>query len=129
VGAFNPGITLNGYASANPVPLMDPFGLKVEIASFQIELRIVSVSLAGILATGVGIIAITPGALGETRWMKIAFALFLLLGLLHGIVGNQFRRARRGGQSALSSGLVAGMLWTMCGIVVAITYLMEVKPS
>jgi hypothetical protein len=38
VGAFNAGIALNGYASANPVPLMDPFGLKVEIASFQIEL-------------------------------------------------------------------------------------------
>ena len=95
----------------------------------QTMLRIVSIGLAGILATGVAIIAMTHGALGETRWMKIAFALFLLLGLLHGIVSYQFRRAPRGGKSAMSSSLLAGMLWAMCGIVVAITYLMEVKPS
>ena len=91
-------------------------------------LRIVSISLAGIRATGVDIVAMTHGALGETRWMNIAFALFLLLGLPHSIVGDQFRQAQCGGKSAPSSGL-AQILWALCGIVMAITYLMEVKSS
>ena len=78
-------------------------------------LRIVSISLAGIRATGVDIVSMTHGALGETRWMNIAFARFLLLGPPHSIVGDQFRQAQCGGKSAPSSEL-AQILWalTLC---------------
>ena len=97
-------------------------------------LRIVGWSLPGILVTGAAIIALTHGALGETRWMRVSFFLFLLLGALHGFARRTLRKLQTTtSSSALSTSsssirplrLIA---WAMSALVVLITWLMEAKP-
>jgi uncharacterized membrane protein len=96
-------------------------------------LRIVGWSLPGILVTGAAIIALTHGALGETRWMRVSFFLFLLLGALHGFARRTLRKLQTTPSSALSTSssfirplrLIA---WAMSTLVVLITWLMEAKP-
>lgn len=78
--------------------------------------------------TGAIIIALTHGALGETGWMRTSFGLFLVLGALHGIARRQLRRIRAADGSSVSTKPLGRILWTMCGLVIAITYLMEAKP-
>ena len=93
-------------------------------------LRIVGWSLPGVLLTGAAIIALTHGALGETRWMKLSFFLFLALGALHGLA----RRALRKMQTAIpapasfSTAPLHRITWVMSALVVLITWLMEAKP-
>lgn len=91
-------------------------------------LRLVRFSLAGIFLSGAGIIALTHGALGETWWIRISFGLFVLLGLLHGLTSRQVKLARRDSTPAVIPKTLSPLLWSMCGLVVAITYLMEAKP-
>lgn len=88
-------------------------------------MRLAGWSLAGMFVTGAAIIALTHGALGETKWMRVSFGLFLGLGVLHGIARRKLRRAKESGGAA--AGLKA-LLWTMCAVVAGITYLMEAKP-
>ena len=54
------------------------------------------------------------------------FVLFVLLGALHGVASRQLRRAHRKTLQLPRS--LNPTLRTMCGLVVAITYLMEAKP-
>ena len=85
-------------------------------------------SLAALLITGVLIIAQTRGALGQTGWVRASVVLFLVLGGLHGLVRRRLKSGRGATPSvALSRGL-SPLLWTMCALVAAITYLMEAKP-
>jgi hypothetical protein len=88
----------------------------------------VGCSLAGMFVTGAIIIAFTHGALEETGWMRTSFVLFLLLGALHGLARRQLRRIRTETASPPATKPLSGILWTMCGVITAITYLMEAKP-
>jgi hypothetical protein len=91
-------------------------------------MRIVGWSLLGVLATDCVMIAMTHGALGETRWMKGSFVLFLFLGFLHGLARRQLRRAQRATPPAPPAKALSRILWAMCVVVATITYLMEAKP-
>lgn len=94
-------------------------------------LRIVGLSLLGMLISGAGIIAMTHGAWGETRWMRISFGLFLALGALHGVARRQLRRLQQATDPAASGPPLQPPRWifrAMGGLVIAITWLMEAKP-
>src|SRR5258708_3966816 len=93
---------------------------------FALFLRLIAWSLAGMFATGAVIIAFTHGALGETGWMRTSFGLFLLLGALHGLARRQLRIIRYNSPTTSAKSL-GRILWTMCGVTAAITYLMEAK--
>lgn len=95
---------------------------------FARVLRLVGWSLAGMFVTGAGIIAFTHGALGETGWMRASFALFVFLGFLHGMARRQIRIARKAGSATAPGPALGRLLWSMCIVVGAITYLMEAKP-
>jgi uncharacterized membrane protein len=91
-------------------------------------LRVVGWSLGTLLVTGILIIAQTRGALGQTGWVRVSLGLFVVLGALHGTVRRRLKRSRRAAPAgALPRGL-SSLLWTMCAVVAAITYLMEAKP-
>jgi hypothetical protein len=92
------------------------------------RLRVVRWSLVGMFLTGVIIIGLTHGATGQTTWLRVAFGLFLLLGLLHGLASRQVRRAQRSSTLATLPRALNPLLWSMCGLVATITYLMEAKP-
>lgn len=95
---------------------------------FSQMLRIVGWSLGAMLITGVLIIAQTGGGLGKAGWVRASLGLFLVLGALQGVVRRRLKRARDATPSgALPRGL-SPLLWTMCALVAAITYLMEAKP-
>jgi hypothetical protein len=91
-------------------------------------LRIVGWSLAVMLLTGILIIAQTHGALSRTGWVRASFALYVVLGALHGVVRREFQRSRQTSSGATGPRGLSLLLWTMCGLVGVITYLMEAKP-
>jgi uncharacterized membrane protein len=106
-------------------------------AAFSVDrtaqlLRIVGWSLPGVLLTGAAIIALTHGALGETRWMKLSFFLFLLLGALHGLARRTLRKLQTATTAPAPASSPANPLhritWAMSALVVLITWLMEAKP-
>jgi uncharacterized membrane protein len=86
----------------------------------------VGVSLAAMFVTGAILIAFTHGALGETGWMRVSFGLFLFLAFLHGMARRQVRKMT--GTAAQPSATLRALLWAMCAVTAAITYLMEAKP-
>jgi len=90
-------------------------------------LRLAGWSLVVMLASGAGLIALTRGALGETGWMRVSFALFLVLGFLHGLARRRFRRWAQAKETSTAPAL-APIFWSMCALVTVITYLMEAKP-
>jgi hypothetical protein len=142
----HPGVTMNLYSTLvslhviaaifglGPLALLAaavsraPSPSYIPIDRVAGALRLVRFSLAGIFLTGAGIIALTRGALGETWWVRISFGLFVLLGLLHGLASRQVKLAQRSPAPTLIPKPLTPMLWSMCGVVVAITYLMEAKP-
>jgi len=75
------------------------------------------------LVTGAGLIAMTHGTLGDTGWMRMSFALFLFLGLLHGLATRQLRRGKRAMPPGAPANSLSRILWTMCAVVAAIAYL------
>jgi hypothetical protein len=91
-------------------------------------LRVVGWSLGAMLVTGVFIVAQTQGALGKTAWVRVSFALFVVLGALHGITRRRLKRSLATAPSAALPQGLSPLLWTMCALVGAITYLMEAKP-
>lgn len=98
------------------------------VEKFAQLLRIVGWSLGAMLVTGILIVAQTQGALGKSGWVRVSLGLFLVLGALHGVVRRRLKRSREAApSSALPRGL-SPLLWAMCGLVAAITYLMEAKP-
>ena len=114
-------LTALAIASSSPAPA-------VPLAWFARLLRVVGWGLALMLVTGILLIMQTRGAYAGAGWTRVAVALFVVLGALLGIVR---RRLRRSGQEAASGALPPGvrpLLWTMCGLVAVITYLMEAKP-
>lgn len=114
-------LTVLAIASSTPAPAMP-------LAPFVQLLRLVGWSLAAMLVTGVLIIAQTHGALGKTGWVRVSFGLFLILGALQGIVRRRLKRMAAATPSAALPRGLSPLLWTMCALVGAITYLMEVKP-
>ncbi|MBX3024042.1 hypothetical protein KF840_03935 [bacterium] len=114
-------LTTLAVASSWPAPSMPA-------ERFAQLLRVVGVSLGAMLATGVLLVQQTNGALGRTGWVRASLALFILLAVLHHIVRRRARR-RQGGSppAALPPGL-RPLLWAMCALVAAITYLMTAKP-
>ena len=99
-------------------------------ASFSLDrvtqfMRLVGWSLAGMFVTGAMAIAFTRGALGQTGWMRVSFGLFLLLGILHGLARRRIKKTR---EAHLPVQGLSPLLWSMCAVVAAITYLMEAKP-
>jgi hypothetical protein len=114
-------LTTLAVVSSSPRPI-------IPADRFAQLLRVVGWGLATMLVTGVLIIAQTHGALGKTGWVRVSFGLFLVLGALQGIV----RRRVKISQNATPTGAlprgVSPLLWAMCALVAAITYLMEAKP-
>lgn len=94
---------------------------------FARQLRIVRWGLLAMFLTGAALIAATQGALGKTGWMRVSFALFVLLGALHGLTSRSVGRALKQPPFAQPRS-TAPMLWAMFILVLAITYLMETKP-
>lgn len=93
---------------------------------FERLLRVVGWGLGVMLVTGILLIAQTHGAQARAVWPRVAVALFLVLGALQAVVRRRVRRSR-----AAEGGLPASvppLLWTMCGLVAVITFLMEAKP-
>ena len=114
-------LTTLAVVSSSPAPFMPA-------KWFAQILRIVGWSLAVLLMTGVIIVAQTHGALGQTGWVRVSVGLLIVLGVLQGIVRRRLKRSRDAAPSgALPRGL-SPLLWTMCALVAAITYLMEAKP-
>jgi uncharacterized membrane protein len=114
-------LTTLAVVSSSPAPSMPA-------ERFAQILRIVGWSLAALLVTGIIIVAQTRGALGQTGWVRVSVGLFVVLGMLQGIVRRRLKRSRDATPSgALPRGL-SPLLWTMCALVAAITYLMEAKP-
>lgn len=114
-------LTALAVVSSSPTPAMPP-------ERFAQLLRVVGWSLAAMLVTGVLIVAQTHGALGKTGWVRVSLGLFVVLGALHGTVRRRLKRSRDTAPSvALPQGL-SPLLWAMCALVGAITYLMEAKP-
>ena len=114
-------LTTLAVVSSSPTPSMPP-------DRFAQILRVVGWSLLAMLVTGVILIAQTRGALGQTAWVRVSFGLFIVLGTLYGMVRRRLK-GRRGTPSSvtLPRGL-SPLLWAMCALVAAITYLMEAKP-
>lgn len=114
-------LTALAVVSSSPTPVMP-------VERFAQLLRVVGWSLLALLVTGVLIIAQTRGALGQTGWVRVSVGLFFVLGALHGLVRRRLKSSRGAAPSvALPRGL-SPLLWTMCAVVAAITYLMEAKP-
>ena len=90
-------------------------------------LRLVGWGLAGMLVTGVILVAFTKGALGQTPWMRASLVLFVLLGILFGYARRLLRRTMAATPSVIPAAL-SRILWTMCALVAAIIFLMEAKP-
>jgi hypothetical protein len=114
-------LTVLAIASSAPAPAMP-------LAPFARLLRLVGWSLGAMLATGILIIAQTHGALGKTGWVRVSVGLFLVLGALQGLVRRRLKRSPDPTPSATLPRGLSPLLWTMCAIVGAITYLMEAKP-
>lgn len=91
-------------------------------------MRIVGWSMAGVVLTGIIIIALTRGALGHVIWMRVSVGLFVLLGFLHGRARRIVRQAAGAGSGVLSGKALGRIFWGMCAVVASITYLMEAKP-
>jgi len=80
--------------------------------------RFVRWGLLTMLVTGLLIVAETHGVLGKTTWVRVSFALFIVLGALTGTVGRRLKRSQE----------VRPLLYAMCALVAVITYVMEAKP-
>jgi hypothetical protein len=91
-------------------------------------LRVVGWSLGAMLVTGGFLVYQTHGALGKTGWVRVSFGLFIVLGMLQGIVRRRLKRSLAVSPSVAVPRGLNPLLWTMCAIVGAITYLMETKP-
>lgn len=91
-------------------------------------LRIVGWSLGAMLVTGVLIVAQSHGTLGKTVWVRVSLGLFLLLGALHELTRRRLRSSRAATSAAAIPRSLSVLLWSMCALVAAITYLMEAKP-
>ncbi|HEY0944711.1 MAG TPA: hypothetical protein VGD81_05565 [Opitutaceae bacterium] len=114
-------LTALAVVSSSPTPVMP-------VERFAQLLRVVGWSLLTLLVTGVLIIAQTRGALGHTGWVRASVGLFLVLGALHGLVRRRLKRSQHGMPSIVPPRGLSPLLWAMCGVVAAITYLMEAKP-
>lgn len=108
--------------STRPIPASFPWD---RVAQF---LRLVGWSLVGMFVTGAVIIAFTHGAFREAVWMRISFGLFLLLSALYGLARRELRKIRSASPLTPHTKSLNIILWGMCGMIVAITYLMEAKP-
>jgi len=115
-------LTVLAVVSSRPVAEGLPWD---RVAQF---LRLIGWSLAGMFVTGAVIVALTHGALGQTGWLRASVALFLLLGLLHGLTRRHIRRICGTPPPLTSIKTLSALLWTMCAVIAAITYLMEAKP-
>ncbi len=90
-------------------------------------LRGVGWGLVAMLATGAVILRQTHGAFGHAAWLRASFGLFVILGALYVVARRRVKRGPNAGPSLGPRGL-SPLLWAMCVIVAAITYLMEAKP-
>jgi hypothetical protein len=115
-------LTVLAVVTSRPTPAAVPW---TRVGQF---LRLVGWSLGGMFVTGAIIIALTRGALGETGWMRTSFGLFILLGALQGIARRQLRKILSAASQTLSTKPLNTVLWAMCVVTAAITYLMEAKP-
>jgi uncharacterized membrane protein len=87
-------------------------------------LRRLSWSLLLVVLSGMGLVTFTHGALGQTRWVRAAFALSLLLGLLLGLL----RRAVRACSAEKGSARVRLLVLISSAVLLFILFLMVVKP-
>ena len=114
-------LTVLAILSSSPAPV-------ISVGWFARLNRIVGWGLGALLVTGVLIIGQTHGVLGKAGWTRVAVGLFVVLAVLHGIVRSRLKRNR---DAAPDGALPSGLGWQlrpMCGLVAAITYLMEAKP-
>ncbi len=102
-----------------------PANPSISVDRLMQGMRLVGFSLGAMFVTGAIAISLTHGALGQTRWMRISLGLFLLLGILHGLTRRRMKMAR---DARLPAQGLKPLLWSMCAVVAAITYLMEAKP-
>ncbi|HKB89255.1 MAG TPA: hypothetical protein VKC60_01930 [Opitutaceae bacterium] len=102
-------------------------GSSLQLLPLQRIMSLVIWSIAVMLVSGCVLVALTHGALGETWWLRISFAMFLILGFLHARVRRSLRNAGPTIDSALMR-RVNRILWTMCLFVAAIAFLMQAKP-
>lgn len=114
-------LTALAIVSSSPAP-------SLPLERFAQLFRVVGWGLGLLLLTGVLIIYETHGALGKTGWVRVSFGLFVVLGALRGIVGRRLRRKSGGTPAVALPPGVSPLLWAMCAVVAAITYLMEAKP-
>ena len=91
-------------------------------------LRVVGWGLGAMLVTGFLLIAQTHGAQGRAGWTRVAVGLFVVLGALQVLVRRRVKRSQAATPPGALPRSLGPLLWTMCGLVAAITYLMEAKP-
>jgi len=114
-------ISALAVVSSAPIPALP-------IDRFARLLRGVGWSLGLMLVTGIMIVAQTHGALGKTGWVRVSLGLLVVLGALQGLVRRQVNRCQQAVPPGPLPRAVGPLLWMMCAIVAAITYLMEAKP-
>jgi len=115
-------LTVLALGCSRPAPVPIPWDRLAQL------LRLIAWSLAGMFATGAILIALTHGALGETKWVRASFGLFLVLGALHGVARRQLRKLRNASPPPARLSGLAVIFASMCAVTAAITYLMEAKP-
>jgi dipeptide/tripeptide permease len=116
-----------GVGQLAAAAVLTAFGPAAPVKPLQLILRFVIVSLGLMLASGVGLEALTHGAHAETVWFRLSFALFVVVGFLHSRVRRILRHA---GESPDQDAMRRAnrILWAMCLCVAAITFLMQSKP-
>jgi len=105
-----------------------PITRDLTVAQIGHLMRWAGQSLGGMFLTGAGIVALTHGAMGRAWWLRIAFALFVVLGALQGVARSRLRKANANAAPAVVLQSIRPLCWGMCFLLVAITYLMEAKP-
>lgn len=102
--------------------------LVLPVERFVQWLRVVGWSLAAMLVTGGFLVQQTNGALARTGWMRASLGLFVVLAACYGIARRRLRRRPDAMPPVALPQGVRPLLWAMCTLVAAITYLMETKP-
>ena len=111
--------------SFRPEPMGPPIG------QMALILRWVTISLAGMLLTGIALVAASAGVQAHTLWFRISIGLFVAIGVLTGILRANLRRANSPDPSAAERYLprIRMEAAVLCLLVVGIVVLMVSKPA
>jgi hypothetical protein len=116
-------IAVLGVGSLASVAVLAASGRTQLLTSIPPLLRYSAISLGAMLITGILLDIAARGALHQAWWFRGSAVLLIATGALHGMARRTIRHSGDGSLRRL-----ARIAYGMCGLVAAITILMEVKP-